>query len=170
MNVHETTIFQAAKAKGLPDLLSAFIVAQAKHETGNFTSNAFTRYNNAFGYSYTGSKYQTGKGLIADNGQPVAAYASVKDSTFEIADWIGRRVGEGKFPIDLNTIRTPDQYAQLLKAAGYYGDTVANYSNGLRYWFESLDLKNIAVVGGGGLLIVVGIAVAWYLLSIKKTG
>jgi len=166
----ENIIYQAAKAKGLPDLLSAFIVAQAKHETGNFSSNAFKQFNNAFGYTYSGSKYQTGKGLIADNGQPVAAYANVKDSTFEIADWIGRRIAEGKFPIDLNTITTPEQYAQLLKSANYYGDTVSNYSNGLRYWFNALDLKNIAVVGGGGLLIVVGIAVAWYLMSNKKTG
>jgi flagellum-specific peptidoglycan hydrolase FlgJ len=122
---------------GIPDALSRLMVAQAAHETGDFTSNFFKRYNNAFGYSYVkGAKWQLPEpGTIADNGLPIAAYASVENSTMEVVDWIKRRVNEGKFPA-LNTITSPEQYAQLLKSAGYYGDTVSNYLRGLKRYFD----------------------------------
>lgn len=123
---------------GLPASLALLLVAQAKHETGNFTSNFFRSYNNAFGYSYVpGGRYQLGAGSIADNGAPIARYASVEDSVKELVDWLNRRRIEGKFPA-FGSVTTPEQYAALLKAAGYYGDTLENYSNGLIYYFKSL--------------------------------
>ena len=166
-SVYEQSIYNAARAgttnPGLPDLLAELLVAQAKHESGNFDSRAFIQGFNAFGYSYVpGAVWQTGEpGLIADNGQPVAKYKSVADSTREIVDWIYRRVKEGKFPRDLSTITTPEQYAKLLKDAGYYGDTVSNYAGGLRRFF-----------GGSsswvGILLLVGAGYAFWKFIINK--
>lgn len=120
---------------GLPATLASLLIAQAKHETGNFTSNFFKKYNNGFGYSYfPGSIYQSGGGTIADNGQPIAAYANIEDSTKEIIDWIYRRKKEGNFP-DLTTITTPEKYAALLKQNNYFGDTLTNYLNGLKKFY-----------------------------------
>lgn len=143
---------------GLPNNLAALLVAQSQLETGNFTSNFFKNYNNAFGYSYTPlSIYQTGSGTLADNGQPIASYSSIEQSTREIIDWIYRRVKEGKFPSDLRTITTPDQYAALLKNAGYYQDSLANYTAGLKKFFTQVleivekptaQLIMLAVIGG----------------------
>jgi flagellum-specific peptidoglycan hydrolase FlgJ len=132
----ESIIYETAMQAGIPDPLARLMVAQAKHETGNFASNFFKKYNNAFGYSYvSGAKWQLPTpGTTADNGKPIAAYASLQNSVMEVVDWIKRRVNEGKFP-SLSTITTPEQYAQLLKAAGYYGDTVDNYLRGLRHYF-----------------------------------
>jgi len=141
--------------KGVPALLADLMVAQAKHETGNFTSRAFLQDNNAFGYSFVpGGYWQLGPGLIADNGKPVARYATIEDSTAEIVDWIYRRISEGKFPANLNDITTPDQYAQLLKGAGYYGDTLQNYLEGLRRWF--------VLNTGSDALLILGLALALY--------
>jgi len=128
---------------GVPSTLANLIVAQAKHETGNFTSNFFKKYNNAFGYSYVaGARYQLPKGgTIADNGLPIAAYKDVEDSTREIVDWIYRRKRGGMFPDDLTTIQTPEQYANLLKGAGYYGDSVSNYLRGLKNYFINSPAK-----------------------------
>lgn len=161
-------IYQTARAgspvnPGLPAALSYLLVAQAKHETGNFTSNFFKRYNNAFGYTYVpGGKYQSGAGTTADNGQPIAAYPDVKSSTYEIIDWIYRRRAEGKFPSDLSTVTTPEQYATLLKNSGYYGDTLQNYLKGLKNFFSN---NPAAAAGAGGLLLIAGALAVWLLIK-----
>lgn len=166
---YEQRIYDTVRAgtptnpKGVPAPLAALLVAQAKHETGNFKSNAFVTANNAFGYSYvSGGQWQVGKGLIADNGQPVAKYASVEDSAREIVDWIYRRVKEGKFPVNLDGITTPEQYAALLKNAGYYGDSLTNYLKGLKHWFSSLG--DFAKDNSGSIGLLIGTAVAIYFL------
>lgn len=150
-----------SKNAGLPDALARLMLAQSKHETGNYTSNLFRKYNNAFGYSYSGSQYQIAAGSNADNGLPIAAYSSIEDSARELVDYIYRRRAAGQFPA-LDTITTPEQYAALLKKVGYYGDTETNYLQGLKRWFTP-----VTVAAGGGLLIVAAIA-AYYLLYRRK--
>lgn len=145
--------------RGLPAPLAALVVAQSKHETGNYTSNAFRTANNAFGYSYVpGGVWQKGAGLIADNGKPVAKYASVEDSAREIVDWIYRRVREGIFPVNLDGITTPEQYGALLKQAGYYGDSLANYVGGLKRWFS--DLGSFAKANQGPVVVLAVVVLA----------
>lgn len=147
----------AVNPNGLPPALSFLVVAQAKHETGNYTSNAFRSGNNAFGYSYVpGAKYQLpAPGAIADNGQPLARYDSLANSTKEIVDWIYRRKNEGSFPSNLATITDPAQYANLLKSAGYYGDTVLNYTNGLLRYLKQLPASVKFGFGSFVLLVTV---------------
>lgn len=165
----QQVIYSTAIGGGMPPILAALMVAQAAHETGNFTSRFFKEYNNAFGYSYAGSKYQLGPGPLADNQQPIARYASVQDSTLEIVAWIKRRQQEGKFPSDLSAITSPDQYAGLLKAAGYYGDTLANYAAGLKRYYTAVmemireNAEPFSVMVGGVLLV----GVAWAIMKKK---
>lgn len=141
---------------GMPAYLSDLIVAQTKHETGNYTSNAFTLLDNAIGYEYyPGSDWQLpDPGFIADNGQPLARYATVQDSIHELTAWIKRRQRSYDFPQDLNDITSAGQYATLLKNAGYYGDNVTNYTNGILRYFKA-NVGAVSLVG----LFLVGIAV-----------
>lgn len=153
-------IYSTAVSAGIPDPLARLMVAQAIHETGNFTSRFFKEYNNAFGYSYAGSKYQLpGGGSNADNGVPIGRYASVIDSTMEVVDWIKRRAAQGKFPSNLATITDPAIYAKLLKDAGYYGDTMTNYLKGLKAGLSKVtDLATTtAGMSIAGILVVGGI-------------
>jgi len=154
---------------GLPAVLASLVAAQAAHETGNFTSSIFRNFNNAFGYSFSGSAYQTGPGSIADNGQPVAAYRSIEDSTKEIIDWIYRRKNEGIFPADLRTITTPEQYAALLKKANYFTDTLSNYAAGIRNYFVRVleDLQKPAGQLTAFMVITLSIAV-YFMLKRRK--
>lgn len=125
---------------GLPDRLASYLVAQACHETGDFTSPIFEDDNNAFGYSYVGSRYQAGPGRMADNGQYAAHYRTVRDSVRELVDWIYRRRNEGIFPANLQAVASLSQYVSLLKRSSYFEDSEANYFAGSQRCFESLVL------------------------------
>lgn len=156
-------IFNAARGgtpknkAGLPVVLSALLVAQARHETGNYTSRHFIQSRNAFGYSFDPrSAWQTGSGGIADNNSPVGVYDSIEDSTREVVDWIYRRVADGKFPADLSSIVTPERYAELLRSAGYYTAPLSVYAGGLAKWFEAMPQTTFSWV----LLF----ALVWFLL------
>lgn len=133
------TIFDTAVADGMPQALAALIVAQSKHETGNYTSKFFKLYHNCFGYSASGSRWQLHDATPnADNKQPIAAYASIQNSVHELTAWIKRRQKEGRFPADLSIIVEPTQYVSLLKHCGYFGDTVQNYLAGVTRFSKDL--------------------------------
>lgn len=164
---------QTAVNDGMPVTLASFIVAQSKHETGNYSHRFFKVGKNAFGYAYVkGAKWQLPKGgPNADNGIPIAQYASVENSVHELTDWIKRRQKSGKFPKDLTTISTPQQYATLLKNAGYYGDTLSNYTAGLINAFKRLPESITKFVKSSPLLSVIfliGLLFLFYYLTNQK--
>jgi len=131
-------IYATAFSDEMPAFMCSLIEAQSKHETGNYTSNAFLKNNNCFGYKYVkGAKFQVAPGITSTEGNPYAKYASIENSVHELCAWIRRRQKEKKFPEDLNVITSPDQYARLLKFCGYYGDPLKNYINGLTLYLET---------------------------------
>lgn len=144
---------------GLPDNLVALVLAQAQDESANFTSNVFnnTGYGNAFGYGPDPtSPYQTGTfetyAIYGNNG--------VDDSAAEIVDYIYRRVAAGQFPEDLTTITTADQYATLLKNAGYYSDNETTYAANIQKWLNTNVVEPIANNPGTSAGVAVGVAIA----------
>lgn len=134
------TIFDTAVADGMPKYLASLLVAQAKHETGNYTSKFFISYHNCFGYSKVmGGVWQLSiQTPNADNAKPIAAYDSIENSVHEITHWIKRRQKEKHFPSDLNAIKTPDRYVILLKQSGYFEDTIENYLAGVKHYEKDL--------------------------------
>ncbi len=132
-------IYATAFGEGMPANMCTLIVAQSKHETADFTSNAFIKNNNGFGYKYVpGGKYQSGAGITSTEHDPYAKYDSLENSVKEICAWIRRREHEMKFPADLSSITTPTQYATLLKQCGYFGDPVGNYIAGLTHYLNNV--------------------------------
>jgi hypothetical protein len=158
--------------QGVPLQLAALMLAQAKHETGNFTSGAFLQGKNAFGYSYVnGAVWQLPyPNPVSEGSRLQAAYASLSDSTKEIVDWLYRRQAEGTFP-DLTTVTTTDQYANLLKSTGYYAAPVTTYLEGLKRWYQSLTPAQAATVaaGAGGGLFLLFILLLLLTTKQKKT-
>ena len=147
--IFDDRIYGQAVADGMPAILSTFIVAQARHETADYTSNVFTSCNNCFGYKWVGQALATGPCTGSPEGDSYAKYDSIEKSTHEITGWIKRRQAEGKFPANLNTIVTPDQYATLLKQSGYYGDSLQTYLAGLL-----LALGKIGNTQGSAILLL----------------
>jgi len=130
-------IYATAFGDGMPDNMCKLIESQSKHETDLYTSNAFRKNNNCFGYkTVKGGKWQTGAGITSSEGDPYASYPSIENSVHELTDWIKRRMHEGRFPADLKTIKSPADYAILLKRCGYFGDTVGNYTAGLTHFLN----------------------------------
>lgn len=150
-------IYGQARAGGLPSALSNLVVAQARHETADFTSNVFRNCKNFFGYKYVG---QSGAASCtqAPEGGSYAIYPELAGSVNELIAWIRRRQNDGTFPKDLSTITTAAQYAQLLKGAGYYGDPVAVYAAGLRRFAVNYG----AVISFGGVLVA---GLVWWYFS-----
>lgn len=144
MNANEQTVISTARANGMPERLAELMLAQAKHESANFTSAVFKDCNNAFGYSSIAG------GPSCPGHSFYKSYYNLADSTKEICNWIKRRQAEGKFPKDLNTIQTPEQYAALLKGAAYYEDAQSNYAAGLKRWF----ITNLFPISSGLILLI----------------
>lgn len=115
---------------GLPDALCEFVVGQSYNETGGWSSDFFVNGNACFGYECDPTSiYQKGCSVAtSDNKVTVGYYASVEDSTKELIDWIYRRVDDGKFPSDLTTITSADQYAGLLSKADYFTSSASAYA------------------------------------------
>ena len=131
-------IYATAFADGMPAVLCSLIEAQSKHETDDYTSNAFLKNNNCFGYKYvSGAKWQAGSGITSTEHDPYAAYKDIPDSVHELTAWIKRRQYEKKFPVNLNDIQTPEDYAELLKKCGYFGDPIGNYISGLTHFLKT---------------------------------
>ena len=100
------------------------IIAQAKHETGGFTSNIFDQAKNMFGMKVPSSRPSQRSGIfVSRDGERYSKFASVLDSAkdqrlyFEAVN----------FPV----VNDPLTFANNLKSRGYFQDSVTNYYNGL---------------------------------------
>ena len=146
---NDDIVYNTAIADGMPRPLALLILAQARHESGDFTSSVFLDCNNAFGYNYVSSS--------CPGHDTYQNYNSLADSVHDLTGWIWRRYNEGNFP-DLSTITTPGYYAQLLQQNDYYTDTVSNYTNGLLRWYDanfipaSIGISSIVLIIAGWLL------------------
>jgi hypothetical protein len=150
----------------LPSNLIPLFTAWAEHESSNadtgqiFSSPVYQATNNAFGYGpVSGDGYQVG------TYETYAMYNSVADSVQENIDYLFRRQADGSFP-DLTTIAPGDAatFAQLLKNAQYYTDTVANYTAGLQNYLSvpiipGVDNSTLLVGVGIGAVILLGIII-----------
>jgi hypothetical protein len=151
----DSDVYATATADGIPAALALLIVAQSKHETNNYTSAVFLDCNNAFGYGSTSNPCQYH--------EQYQGYNNIVESTHELTAWIKRRLAEGNFPA-LQTITTPEQYAQLLNDNGYYTDTVANYAAGLARWFSN----NIGMLAGVSITGIAAALLIFYFLFKKE--
>jgi hypothetical protein len=140
---NDERVYTACISQGIPRALALLITAQSKHESANYTSSVFLDCNNSFGYKAV-------YGAPSCSGHSdYKYYPNIEASAIEVCGWLKRRVADGSFP-PLNTISDPDNYAALLKNAGYYGDTVSNYAAGIKRWFTT----NLTAISTGTILII----------------
>ena len=165
---YDNTVYAKALSMGIDHDLAKIMVAQARYESADYSSNTFRLTNNAFGYKYyPGSKWQAGQGNPSSeyglDQSSYAKYKSITDSTGEVVDWLKRRQNEGLFKI--SDIKTAGQYANALKSGGYYGEPASNYATGL---IAKYGLVNVVAGAAGGSLLII-LFILYLILKPKLT-
>lgn len=111
------------------DLLP-YIEAQAKHETGNFSSSVYKSLNNMFGMKHPSSRPYVGvKGTAASDGGFYQKYSSDFESLHDLFLWMDYT----KFP---TTVTNSDHFVEELKKRSYFGASIDEYKNAVKLWLS----------------------------------
>lgn len=153
VQVYSSIVYDTCIAAGVPDANAQIIVAQARHESGDFSSNVFLSDNNCFGMKVPHvrkSRYILGAGTAApaSEGDRYAHYGSVQDCVLDLIDLLSY---EG---VQWDEVATPDDYAAWLKSKGYYGDTQSNYTSALNRFMA--EFSAVYQAGASGIQAGVG--------------
>jgi uncharacterized FlgJ-related protein len=131
VNVEETalsiedSIRLILNEKNLPKFTVDLIVAQSKHESGNYTNKLTKLHNNIFGRHY--SKYDTlalGDGGEAEGHTRFARYKSIADATNSQYKYFLRK----KYSLDWYNV---DDFVKELKSKNYFEDKTDNYKKSI---------------------------------------
>lgn len=104
--------------------LLPYIVAQAKLESGNFTSNVYRTDNNMFGMKVGSSGTP---GLKSPEGDHYEHYPHDAASLMDFLSWLEKK----NFPL---TVSSSDEYAIELRNRGYFTASLSLYQDGLKKW------------------------------------
>lgn len=111
--------------------LMPYIIAQAKLESGNFTSKVFKTDNNYFGMKLPVKRptVAAGPGLLSPEGNHYAHYDSESDSVTDLLLWMEYT----KFPVSVDSAET---YTRELKSRNYFGSSETSYLKNINYWLN----------------------------------
>ena len=164
---NDNLIYYTAIKNGFTDVSAKLIVAQARLESANYTSNVFKNNNNAFGMKFIGQKYAT-KGTPAPVNERVknpnanvnfyAKYNNVEDSAKDLIERLLNITRNGVTPEMLKKATSPEEYAALQKKRGYFGGTAENYAKLLRSLLKKvkIDDANKSASFNPLILIIIG--------------
>jgi len=106
------------------------ILAQAKHESANFTSKVYRDNNNPFGMKTPSKRPFLGtQGSKASDGGYYARYLNDSEAFKDFLLWLSYN----NIPNNFTTI---EQYVSAIRSKGYFTDTLDNYINALKRWLK----------------------------------
>lgn len=159
----DTQIYNLARKNGFTDAAAKNVVAQARLESADYSSNVFKVNNNMYGMKFLGTNKQplATRGTLAPRSERSAQcladqtkclnrdhYAKFSSPIHSAQDTIERlykiTMG-GVTPAMLQNANDPVIFATLLKKRNYYGGTASNYAAGIRAKLKKLDI----VIGTG---------------------
>jgi flagellum-specific peptidoglycan hydrolase FlgJ len=104
--------------------LLPYILAQAKHESNNFSSPLYYRAKNMFGMKNASIRKQLGFQVALD---PYRQYKNDSESVEDFIDWLNYN----NFPLEVKSL---SEYVEILKSKKYFEDDFTNYLNNLKKW------------------------------------
>jgi len=115
-----------------------WIVAQARHESADFTSKVYRADNNPFGLKWYSDDVSMGtRGTQASDGGYYTHFLNDQIAFLAYLDWIRRNKHAGLVTGPLPTnLKTVDEFAQALRDRKYYTDSVYNYATALKRWLN----------------------------------
>lgn len=142
-------VYDTAISEGYNPTVAKLIVAQARLESGNYSSHVFQSDNNMFGMKYVGQPLAS-RGTLAPvseqtcggkcNEDYYAKYASPADSVKDVVGRLFKITRDGIGFNEINTSTSPLDYAQKLKQRGYFGIAALTYAAGLE-----VELAKVAI-------------------------
>lgn len=178
---YDQLIYDTAVKQGFTPTAAKLIVAQARFESSDYTSNVFKANNNTSGMKFVGQPLAT-RGTLAPTNERsrqcvesgickdsdhYAKFASVADSA---KDKIVRNYSltmRGVTPEQLKNVKDADEFANLLKRRGYYGSDERSYAGGLKAKLMRVQIvefvsknKNVLLLGAG--LLAGAVAIYFY--------
>lgn len=121
---YENRIRKVLREEGVNDYVTELLVAQSKHESGNYR-NTLTPYNNVFARHYSKrDTFAISAGAKAEGHSRFAKYPNVEYATLSQLDYLKRK----KYSFNW---KSPYQFALELKQKNYYEAPVMEYTNAL---------------------------------------
>jgi uncharacterized FlgJ-related protein len=169
---YDQLIYDIAIQNGFTPTSAKFVVGQSRHETANYTSSVFKRTNNLFGMKFVNQPLAITDNKKSPEGDYYARYRSPKDS---VDDAVGRLFNitmRGVTPNQLKNAKTPEEYSNLQKKRGYFGDNVIIYIKGIKNALSKMSIMDVVKSKQGqfviGLALVgVGLIIYYKIFKLK---
>lgn len=114
--------------------MNRIIEAQARHESGNYTSPLYRRNNNMFGMRHArGSRAATQLGYEVETDK-YRVYRSSRESIRDMIDWLQNQ----NFPVFPDTVKGALDYAAELRRRGFYTAPLGEYEKNLIFYYNNL--------------------------------
>lgn len=184
-------IYIMATQNGFVHEAALLIVAQARLESTDYSSNVFKNNYNAYGMKYIGQQLAT-RGTKAPaselsasckaggtcvNNDFYAKYTTPTDSARDVITRLYEKTRAGVTPEALKKVKTAQQFADLLKKRSYFGVTAAQYASGLMSKLKKINVVPVQTLPGVTIdaskkkfnyLIIGGAALITLFLFIRK--
>jgi uncharacterized FlgJ-related protein len=149
-------IYDTAINNGFNPMAAKLIVAQARFESADYTSNVFKQNNNTSGIKFIGQRNAV-QGTLSPEGNYYAKFNTIQDA---INDKIARLYNinmRGVTPQQLKDSTDAIDFANKLKQRGYFGSSASEYANGLKA--KLLRINVLEFVTKNKLPLTLGIGV-----------
>lgn len=137
---YDQIVYDTAINEGYTPNVAKFIVAQARLESGSYTSHVFLNDNNMFGMKFVGQPLAQ-RGTLAPASEQMcggncnedyyAKYQSPEDSVKDVTGRLFKITRDGIGFNEINSSQSLLDYAQKLKQRGYFGISALAYAAGL---------------------------------------
>lgn len=174
---YDQEIYNGAIKGGATPALATLLVAQARHETGNYSNKQTKVNNNLFGFKYSPNSKFSKRGNISPEGDPYAKFDTVGDAIQEyVIRYMGKKSSEGGTRLqEFNKIQPKDTttFANKLKGYGYYGAAVSEYIRGLNGALTRINIvafynRNKMAVNSSALIGIILLGFAYYTYKKKN--
>lgn len=125
---------QADRVSKLTGIPADILYAQWAHETGGFTNRGAKDLHNLAGVNVPGGKGQD--------------YRNFK-SFDEFGNYYAYLMRDGGRYAGASKAKTPEEFAAILKAGGYYADSQTNYASDMRRYFDGIPGASSGVAAAG---------------------
>lgn len=162
-------IYNTAIEQGFNPIAAKLIVAQARFESADYTSNVFKKNNNTSGVKFIGQKNAV-QGTLSPEGNYYAKYNTIQDSLNDKIVRLYNIKMRGVSPEQLKNAKDATEFANLLKQRGYYGSLASEYAAGLRS--KLLRINIVEFVQKNKFTLIIGLILLtgglWYYKKLKK--